>query len=244
MARYKIILAYDGTRFHGSQRQREVRTVQGEVEEALRKLDWVDKSTLFAGRTDAGVHASGQVAVFDLEWRHPPEDLMNALNANLPDDVAVRRIAETASTFHPRYDAVSRKYSYRVIFDPQPHPLEERYAWRVWPPAELIRLQAAAKAFLGIKDFAAFGRAMKHGGITIREVMAVNWYHDNNYLIFEITANAFLYHMVRRLVYTQMMVGQENLSIDEINLRLQVPDTLPIHGLAPPQGLSLVEVRY
>jgi tRNA pseudouridine38-40 synthase len=133
MARYKLILAYDGTEFFGSQRQSDERTVQSVLEAALRKLDWQGTSILLAGRTDRGVHASGQVAAFDLDWNHPPETLLRALNANLPPDVAARRISFAASAFHPRFDAVSRTYRYEIFCDPVRNPLRERYAWRVDP---------------------------------------------------------------------------------------------------------------
>ena len=108
MARYKVVLAYDGTGFSGSQRQAEARTVQREFEAALGKLGWNDRSITLAGRTDAGVHASGQVAAFDLDWNHPPDALLRALNALLPEDLAARSVKICGDDFHPRFDALSR----------------------------------------------------------------------------------------------------------------------------------------
>ena len=105
MARYQIILAYDGTGFLGSQRQAGARTAQSELEKALRKLGWPGKTVVLAGRTDTGTHASGQVAAFDLDWKHGPEKLQDALNAHLPLDMAVREVKEAADDFHPRFDA-------------------------------------------------------------------------------------------------------------------------------------------
>ena len=156
MERYQVILVYDGTDFYGSQRQAESRTVQGVFEAALKKLDWSGKSVLLAGRTDAGVHASGQVLCFDLEWKHPPADLLRALNALLPKDVAVRSISPSRSDFHPRFDATARTYRYRIDCKPVRDPLIERYVWRVWPPPDFSRLQKAAGYFLGKHDFGAF----------------------------------------------------------------------------------------
>lgn len=244
MARYQVILAYDGTHFHGSQRQNEVRTVQGVVEEALRKLNWADQSILLSGRTDTGVHASGQVASFDLDWKHPTRKLGKALNALLPDDVSIRAVAEVNADFHPRYDALSRRYRYRIFCDPFRNPLRERYAWRVWPEPNTELLQSAANLFLGVHDFVAFGSPMKAGGSTVREIIAVSWNHFDDHFEFEITANAFLYHMVRRLVFVQVNTALGKLTVSELEQKLQNPNLPPSQGLAPPTGLMLDKVQY
>ena len=140
MARYQVILAYDGTGFVGSQRQAKksdglslskLRTVQGELEKALRKLGWVGRSVLLAGRTDSGVHAVGQVASFDLDWQHADGDLLRALNANLPADVAARDVRIAPPKFHPRFDATSRRYRYRLFCQQVRDPSREKSAWRL-----------------------------------------------------------------------------------------------------------------
>lgn len=113
--RYQVILAYDGTGFKGFQKQARTRTVQLVVEEALRKIGWQGKSVLGAGRTDTGVHALGQVVAFDLDWSHGTQDLLNALNANLPPDVSARDVRVVAPDFHPRFDASSRSYRYNLF---------------------------------------------------------------------------------------------------------------------------------
>jgi tRNA pseudouridine38-40 synthase len=245
MAHYKIILAYDGTHFRGSQRQADgIRTVQGVVEDALRKLGWMESSTLFAGRTDAGVHASGQVFTFALSWRHSIDDLRNALNALLPKDASARQVSEVSDDFHPRYNALARSYRYRIICDPVRNPLKEQFVWRVWPAPDLGSLQAASQIFLGIHDFAAFGSPTSPDGATIRDLMVAKWHCDDDNLIFDVTANAFLYHMVRRLVHVQVAVGAGKLQLDTIDQHLQTPSAPPIQGLAPPHGLTLVDVQY
>ena len=245
MARYKLILAYDGTEFFGSQRQSDERTVQSVLEAALRKLDWQGTSILLAGRTDRGVHASGQAAAFDLDWNHPPETLLRALNANLPPDVAARRISAAASAFHPRFDAVSRTYRYEIFCDPVRNPLRERYAWRVDPAPAFDRLQACAAELVGKHDFAAFGTPPRPGGSTVREVTRAAWVQNGDRLTFTVTANAFLYHMVRRMVFVQMAVGQGSLEAGSISRSLDQPEPPPIfQGLAPPQGLTLIGVGY
>ena len=243
MVRYQVNLAYDGTNFQGFQRQGKVRTVQAEVENALRQLNWQGRTILFAGRTDSGVHASGQIVVFDLEWAHSLEALGRALNANLPTDVSVRQVKEAKAEFHPRFDAVSRTYRYKVYFQAERDPLKDRYAWRLFPAIELDKLQDAAKCLVGTHDCSAFGAPMKAGGSTIRCINKAEWTQGNGNLWFEINANAFLYHMVRRVVYLQVAVGQNRISLEE--LKEAVGSAQPqIPGLAPPQGLVLEHIEY
>jgi len=245
MTRYQIVLAYDGSKFSGSQRQTaKSRTVQGEFEKSLRKLGWVGNSVILAGRTDTGVHAAGQVASFDIEWRHPLEELVTALNANLPLDIAARSAKVVPADFHPRFDAISRRYQYKIFCKPLRDPLRERYAWRVWPQVNGNNLHKAARFFLGQHDFAAFGSAPKRGNGTVRTVVKSSWESREDEWIFEVQADAFLYRMVRKLVFVQVAVGQERLSTDVIadalNGQLQnIPG-----GLAPPNGLTLIEVTY
>lgn len=242
--RYKVVLAYDGTAFSGMQRQANGRSVQGEVEAALLRLGWHGKAILAAGRTDAGVHASGQVIAFDLVWRHSTEDLLNALNANLPADVAARQVSAAAQDFHPRYDAKARRYEYWLVCQPQRDPLRERYAWRVWPAPKLSRLQAAAKVLRGGHDFAAFGSPPKKDGNTVRKVLSAKWRKvGEDEFVFSVTANAFLYHMVRRMVGLQVKIGQGDADASKIEQALTGPLD-KVRELAPPQGLCLVAVEY
>jgi len=244
MERYKVTIAYDGTQFFGFQRQGQDRTVQLEVESALRKLNWQGETILSAGRTDSGVHASGQVIAFDLEWSHGDEDLARAINANLPVDIAVKSVEVAHPEFHPRFDAISRTYQYQVLFATERDPLKDRFAWRTWPPCDGEILAEAASLLIGTHDFAAFGTPPKTGGSTIRTVFFAGWQKvEENVWLFNITANAFLYHMVRRIVFMQVMVGRQRVSQEEL-LR-SVEEKLPlIPGLAPPRGLVLKEVRY
>jgi tRNA pseudouridine38-40 synthase len=244
MARYKLILAYDGTAFHGFQRQASQRTVQSEVEKALAGIGWRGASILAAGRTDTGVHALGQVVSFDLDWAHGDSDLANALNANLPGDIAAKNVSVVADDFHPRYDARARTYRYQIISEPQPDPLRERYAWRVWPQPEIESLQAAAELLTGGHDFAAFGAPMEDGGSTIREIFSAQWLQVGDQTTFEIAANAFLYHMVRHIVDLLVEIGLGKKPPQEVLQYLEPENNLRVQGLAPPHGLFLTEVRY
>ncbi len=247
MARYKVILIYDGTEYFGFQRQashRSEQTVQGMVEVALKNIGWTGNSILAAGRTDAGVHAKGQVISFDLDWKHPSQDLLAALNANLPPDIAVAEVKVSGDQFHPRFDALSRTYQYRVFCQSTRDPLRERYAWRVDPQVEVELLDLSAAALVGIYDFAAFGAPPRAGATTTRQVCHSEWSRQANELVFEIQANAFLYHMVRRLVGYQVALSQGKHSLDDLQILLKDPPQEVVKELAPPNGLTLVEVRY
>jgi len=257
MERYQVILAYDGSHFKGFQRQAEVRSVQGVVEIALRKLNWQGKTILAAGRTDTGVHATGQVIAFELDWKHGLQDLLTALNSHLPADVVAREVKQVCQSFHPRYDASWRKYLYRIYCQPVRNPLLEPYAWRVWPDVETNILQEAARLLMGAHDYGAFGTPPQAGGNTVRAVLQANWKQEAPYLVFEIAAQAFLYHMVRRLVFMQVMIAQGKLPVEELHQALETgadinsrgeqgrsPANCLVHGLAPAQGLILAEVYY
>jgi tRNA pseudouridine38-40 synthase len=253
MARYQIILAYDGTHFLGSQRQVASRTVQSELEKALRKLGWDEQTVYLAGRTDTGTHASGQVAAFDLDWGHGLADLHKALNAYLPHDMAVREVKVAADAFHPRFDAISRRYRYRLFCTSVRDPLRERYAWRVWPA--VADLTPLASIWPGTHDFAAFGTPPRTEGSTMRTVLSAEWQISGDEWTFDIQADAFLYRMVRRLVFVQVAVGQGRLPAETLDralekepasareLQKEAQSRIPA-GLAPASGLTLVEVCY
>jgi tRNA pseudouridine38-40 synthase len=248
MVRYQVILAYDGTDFCGFQRQardRKGRTVQSVLEEALRQIGWQGKSVLAAGRTDTGVHAFGQVVAFDLDWAHSTEALEKALNAHLPKDLAVRQALAVRANFHPRYDALSRRYCYRIFCQALRNPLKERYAWRVWPPVDRSRLMKASEALPGVHDFSAFGTSPRVGGTTVRRVLRASWeFEEEGFYLFDIVADAFLYRMVRRLVKLLVEIGQGSLPVEVVQQSLESGRKMFVKGMAPPQGLTLMEVTY
>lgn len=250
MVHYQIILAYDGSLFKGFQRQANARSVQGELEKALRQLNWQGRTILAAGRTDTGAHATGQVVAFELDWQHPTKELQQALNGLLPADIAVQSVREVNARFHPRYHATWRRYRYQIYCRPVRQPLLDRYAWHIWPAIELSRLQEAASLLIGTHDFAAYGTPPRPASSTVRTVFQAKWWEQAPHLVFEITAQAFLYHMVRRLVHMQVQVGQGRLELDTIRQTLciaqETPDksSLLRHGLAPACGLTLTAVGY
>lgn len=247
MARYQVILKYDGTEFLGFQRQaedRNERTIQSVFESALRSIGWQGKTILAAGRTDTGVHAIGQVVTFDLDWRHSPSDLMAAMNANLPVDIAVSFVKVVQDDFHPRFDALSRTYEYRVICQPARDPLRERFAWRIFPSLNLQVLNQAAELLTGVHDFAAFGTPPRTGGATIRQLFRCGWTELGDEFFFEIQANAFLYHMVRRIVGFQVALSQGRYDLQDLCDKLSPGLHNLVRELAPPQGLRLINVEY
>jgi tRNA pseudouridine38-40 synthase len=255
MARYKLTLAYDGSGFAGSQRQAaaKARTVQGELEKALRKFGWTGRSVILSGRTDTGVHATGQVASADLDWPHTESDLVRALNSALPGDMAVWSAEVVDGKFHPRFDATSRCYRYRLFCQPVRDPIRERFAWRVEHVQAAIRpefLAVAAQLFPGTHDFSAFGSPTTPKGTTVRTVRKAGWAQTaEDEWQFEVQADAFLYRMVRRMVFVQVAVARGKIPAKAIAEALagqgpaQARSGLP-SGLAPAQGLTLVEVTY
>lgn len=263
MARYQLTLAYNGAGFFGSQRQAKsagstgaavsrFRTVQGELETALRKLGWTGRSVILSGRTDTGVHATGQVASVDLDWSHSEIDLLKALNAELPADMAVHQARMVHAKFHPRFDAASRCYRYRLFCQSVRDPIREVFAWRVWPTINSELLAGTASLFLGTHDFSAFGSPTTPTGSSVRTVMKAQWMRARDAKDewhFEVQADAFLYRMVRRLVFVQVAVAQGRTSAEAVARSLAEPvpagkrSEIPA-GLAPAHGLTLVEVTY
>lgn len=242
---YKSIVAYDGTKFLGFQRQAEgVPTVQAALETALRGLGWSESSLRAAGRTDAGVHARGQVIAFRIGWRHSPERLTAALNAGLPPELAVLGSEPAPEGFDPRFSASSRRYSYRLQIASLPDPFAERYAWRVWPAPDLQGMRQLSEAFVGRRDFGAFGHAPIPGGHTVREIYRADWSDVEGQWTFTIEADAFLNRMVRRIVGALVRVGMGREQAERVTAALEDPTQIWNGRIAPARGLCLESVRY
>ena len=241
--RYRATVEYDGTDFLGYQYQKVGRTVQGEIEKSLNRLTQSQIRIIGAGRTDAGVHATGQVIAFDLSWKHPLSDLHRALNATLPPDVIVQELEIVRKDFHPRFDAVSRSYRYTVINQPWPSVLQRRYAHHVKDDLDIRAMNEACEFLIGSHDFASFGKPPQ-GHNTTRHVMRAKWSAEGRQLEFDITANAFLYHMVRKIVGTLLQVGLGHLQSGDLKNILEVHDLTRAAEPAPAHGLCLVKVTY
>jgi tRNA pseudouridine38-40 synthase len=240
--RYAAVIAYDGTAYRGFQRQANAPTIQERVEAALARIAGQSLTVLGAGRTDAGVHATGQVIAFDLDWHHADESLRPALNANLPADIAVREVWRTQDSFHPRFDAISRSYEYRLYVAPVRDPLVNRMAWHLTTELDVASAQAASAWLIGTHDFNAFGRPPQ-GHNSVRTVLAVEWRHEAvGQHTFAITADGFLFRMVRTIVAALVQVGQKHMTSEDFRGILAARQ----RGLAPApaRGLTLVKVTY
>ena len=244
VARYCAQLEYDGTNYCGFQRQRSgFPTIQGEVERVLTNLAQRSVSITGAGRTDSGVHALGQVISFTIEWRHGAGALQRAINANLPEDIAVKYLEETTLSFHPRFDAQRRSYLYRVYNEPVRSPLHRGGSWHVARRLDLNEMNKAAASLVGQNDFATFGLPPQ-GESTVREVFSAGWHDDAPFWVFQIEANAFLYRMVRSIVGSLVAVGSGSWTADDFKAALQAQDRKRSAAAAPPQGLYLASIVY
>jgi len=241
--RYQAVVAYDGTDYCGFQRQANVPTVQETLECALGHVTREEVRVLAAGRTDAGVHAEGQVIAFDTRWVHGPDVLKRAVNATLPRDVVIRTMSAAASGFHPRFDARSRRYRYTIYSSQVRSPFARRYSLHVVNEIDVAAMRKAADQLVGEQDYASFGRAPQ-GKNTVRRVLSVDWSVQLPWIVFDIEANAFLYRMVRSVVGTLLEVGRGRFSAGEFGRILRSCDRSLAGATVAPQGLSLVRVNY
>jgi tRNA pseudouridine38-40 synthase len=241
--RVRAIVAYDGTDYQGFQRQANGPTVQETLEAAVEQVTKRRVAVLAAGRTDAGVHAEGQVIAFDTEWKHPLDALQRALNSVMPRDVALRKVEQAEPDFHPRFDARSRSYRYTVLNQEDRSPLARRTSLHVGRELDLDKMQQAARLFVGEHDFATFGQPPQ-GDNTVRRVLRAEWSAEEPWLWFDIEANAFLYRMVRSLVGTMLQVGNGSWTVEDVAQALAARDRSQAGPSAQPQGLCLVRVEY
>jgi tRNA pseudouridine38-40 synthase len=242
--RYRAQVEYDGTNYCGFQRQKDgFPTIQGELERVLTDLARQSVSITGAGRTDSGVHALGQVISFTIEWRHGAGALQRAINASLPEDIAVKFLEETTQSFHPRFDARRRSYLYRVYNEPVRSPLYRGHSWHVSRRLDLGQMNKAAVCLIGRKDFATFG-VPPQGESTVREVFSAIWHEEAPFLVFQIEANAFLYRMVRSVVGSLVAVGSGAWTVDDFEEAMQEKDRGRSAAAAPPQGLFLASIVY
>jgi tRNA pseudouridine38-40 synthase len=242
--RYCATVEYDGTDFFGYQLQPKVRTVQGEIESTLAKITQTHVRVDCAGRTDAGVHAVGQVIAFNVVWKHGIRVLHRALNAVLPKDIVITTLEIVPSQFSPRFNALSRSYRYTIINQTWPSVLHCRYAHHVKHDLDVTMMHEVGRFLVGSHDFASFGKPPDGGKNTVRQVMQAEWSVIDSKIIFDITANAFLYRMVRNIVGTLLQVGLGKLNFQQFQEILMVRSLASSAPAAPACGLCLMKVVY
>jgi tRNA pseudouridine38-40 synthase len=243
-----ILLGYDGTEFYGSQSQPGCRTVQQELETVLQRLAPGSSRTVFAGRTDRGVHALGQVVSFDTSWRESDERLRYAINSLAPSDLTAVAVETASETFHARYDARWREYRYRIVVADSPPPLERRYLWWRTRTLDAVDAQAACQRFVGRHAFGTFAglgksQSLEPSALT-RVVRECEWQSDGAGHVFRVVANGFLPQMVRNMVASVTRVAQGDRPAEWIDELLLANDRRVLGEAAPPHGLTLWRVEY
>lgn len=239
-----MVVQYDGTDYAGFQVQPEVPTVQGELEAALGRVLREPVHLTGASRTDAGVHALGQVIAFDTENAIPLENLTRAVNSTLPCAVSVVKTEEAPAEFHPRFDAIGKLYTYRVLNRATPSPFLCRYAWHVEDPLDRAAMAEAAEVLVGEHSFSAFCAAGSEVRSTVRNLYRLDLGGEGDMIELRLGADGFLYMMVRIIVGTLMAVGKGRWSATDVQAILAGGDRNKAGDTAPPQGLCLVKVDY
>jgi tRNA pseudouridine38-40 synthase len=244
MRNIKLLLSYDGTDFCGWQRQPDRRTVQQTLEEALDRLTGVAPPTTASGRTDAGVHALGQVVHFYTASRHAPEVFVKALNALLPRDVRVLEAAEVPQAFHATLDAKAKLYRYVIDNGRVADPFQLRYSWHVYPPLDAEAMDRAAQVLKGRHDFHSFETHWPNRTSSVRTITQAAVRRLGDSVRIEVEADGFLYNMVRAIAGTLVLVGSGRWPEARVAEALAAEDRSRAGPTAPPQGLFLVRVRY
>lgn len=243
--RIGLVVEYDGTEYHGFQYQANVPTVQEELEKAIAGLTGEQVRINGAGRTDAGVHAKGQVVAFDTHSTYSTGTFVKAMNHYLPDDVAVKAAYGVRLGFDPRRDALRRSYRYSILNGPTPSPLSRRTACLIAERLDIGIIEEAAKLFVGIHDFALFAGPLPEGrNGTVREIFGFRVESGESWITLDVEGNAFLPHQVRRMAGAIIDAGRYRLAIDDLKKMIDREKVGAVaHSLAA-KGLCLMEVTY
>lgn len=244
MVRYALLLEYDGSDYYGWQTQKDVVTVQQQLEKALSSFANHPVATITAGRTDTGVHALNQVVHFDSNAKRSNAGWINAVNSKLPITIRVKQVAEVASNFDARFSALSRTYHYYLLIQPQQSALFNRHAGWYYRELDLELMQQAANMLVGRHDFSAFRASACQANTPTREMRTITIERRENMLRFSLTANAFLHHMVRNIIGALLYVGNGRISLNDFQAVFQQTDRRLAPPTFMPNGLYLADVEY
>jgi len=239
-----LVLEYEGTRYHGFQYQRNAPTIQAEVETALHRLTRECIRVRAASRTDAGAHAKGQVLAFETSASYPPAVFRRGLNAMLPSDIAVQEAYGVREGFHPRREAISRRYCYTIWNDGAPSPLWRRFAHQSPRPLDGDVMEEAAQQLIGCHDFRAFSGPLPAGRTSVRQMHEARVWREGKLIRLELVGNAFLPHQVCRTAGALVRVGEGKLSPEEFGSFLDPERSIEAGPALPPHGLCLLEVTF
>lgn len=247
MRRIRITVAYDGTNYHGWQVQPGLATIQSELERVVSDIDNRPVQVAGSGRTDAGVHAIGQVAAFNLANRIPCQNLKKAMNRILPRDIRILDVSEAPLDFHPRYQAIAKTYEYRIFRAEVCPPMRRHYCYHYPYPLDETAMSAAARLFVGEHDFSAFAASDQKdelGRSKVRTIFSSALRREEDDLVYRVRGSGFLKHMVRIIVGTLLETGKGNLTAEALASRFE-PGFFGTAGpAAPARGLCLVSVEY
>ncbi|HIC26065.1 MAG TPA: tRNA pseudouridine(38-40) synthase TruA [Gammaproteobacteria bacterium] len=243
--RLALIIEYEGTDYHGFQYQENAASIQEQIEKSIHALTGERLRVKAAGRTDAGVHALGQVVAFDTESKHPPETFLNAMNFHLPDDIVVKAAYRTGPAFDPRRHAISRRYRYTLVNSVTRSPTRRLTTSRIRENLETGLMSRGAILMEGIHDFARFAGPLERlGASTVREIFSASVEENKDEVIFEVEGSAFLPHQVRRMAGALVDLGRGFLSIEQLNQMIEGVGNGVASRSLPPRGLCLIEVKY
>lgn len=241
MNNYKIEISYDGSLFHGFQKQLNVRTVQSEIEDSL-KLITQNYELNYAGRTDAGVHARSQIISLKTIDNLEPS-FFNSLDSLLGDEIKIKKFQKVNYSFHPRFNAKSRVYKYFLQPNDKGTPYNRNYRYLVKTPLELDKLKSIEKIFLGRKNFKNFSKLRK-GQDPFREISKSEWSKTNDYFVYTIEGSSFLHNMVRSIVGCQLALQESKITKKELKESLERPKVERFNFIAPAHGLYLWKIKY
>lgn len=244
MPTIKLVLEYDGTRYAGWQRQPDQPTIQGAIEQTIQQVSGATAAVIGAGRTDAGVHAHGQVASFRAERDWSTADWMRALNAVLPDDIAVQSAALMPDAFHARHDAKGKLYRYRILNRSAKPTIDRAFLWHVYKPLNDAAMQQAASLLVGRHNFSSFEGSLTDNQDPICHLQRLSIARRGDQIEIDAYADRFLKHMVRAIVGTLVEVGRGKRTPDKLSAILNRHDRTAAGQTAPPHGLSLMQVEY